>query len=203
MAGVSSMAGAMNEPIIGWEHFACGCPLSHKRAGKRVCAHCFPDPTWPGEVRALIHSIVEVRTDGEVSKGTTGERDKKRSEASLPGAGNHPGRVPAPCRWTRREEASVCGMRVLEALTSSGYLAEMVVRPLEEWYQVVLVDEGYELVLETDEQVQFIIDQARAAAVEAHDHSSRTNESRSKGTGAASRREGERCTQMPSGQSER
>src|SRR5258708_40248584 len=202
MARVSSMAGAMNEPIIGWEHFACGCPLSHKRVGKRVCAHCFPDPTWPEEVRSLIRSIVEVKTNGEVSKGTIGA-EETLSEASLPGAGNYPGHVPSFGKWTEREEAYVCGRRVLEALASSGYLAEMVVRPLEEWYQVVLVDEGYELVLETDEQVQFLIDQARAAAVEAHDHSSRTNEPRSKGTAAASRREGERWTQMPSGQSER
>jgi hypothetical protein len=44
----------------------------------------------------------------------------------------------------------------------------MVVRPREECYQVVLVDEGDELVLETDEQAQFIMEQAHAAAMESH-----------------------------------
>jgi hypothetical protein len=180
MARVSRLAGAMYEPIIGEEHLRCGCPLSHKQAGKRVCARCFPDPTWPEEVQALIHSIGAVRLDGHTPKGAAGEGDEMPSEGSPPTTGNHPGRVPAPCRWTEREEAYGCGVRVLEALASCGYSAEMVVRPLEEWYQVVLVDEGCELVLETDEQVQSLIEQMHIVAGEARTDVSRPHEPRSR-----------------------
>ncbi len=169
MARVSRMAVAMNEPIIWGEHLACGCSLYHKQAGKAVCALCFPDPAWPEEVRALIHSIVAARTSGGISKGATGAGDKKvsQTEERPPEGRSNPRHVPATSRWTEREEAYVCGVRVLEALASSGYTAEMMVRPLEEWYQVVLVDEDCELVLETAEHVQCIIEQAHATALKA------------------------------------
>jgi hypothetical protein len=160
IARVSSMAGAMNEPLIGEEHLLCGCPLSHKLAGKRVCAHCVPNPIWPEEILELLHSIVEVRTDGETSEGT------KREQENLSGAANNPEDLSSHARWTEREEAYRWGKWVLVSLISSGYTAEMVVRPQEEAYQVVLVDNGCELILETEAQAQFLIEQAHANMVQ-------------------------------------
>lgn len=75
IARVSSVVGAMNEPLIGEEHILCGCPLSHKLAGKRVCAHCFPNPIWPEEILELLHSIVERGADRKISEDA--ERENK------------------------------------------------------------------------------------------------------------------------------
>lgn len=99
---------AMDEPVIWWEHLACGCPLYHKREGKVMCALCFPHPAWPAEVRALIASTVETSGGGEKSRVNSCE---KRSDRTL---------LPKTGRWTKREEASLSGARVLEMLASSG-----------------------------------------------------------------------------------
>lgn len=56
----------IQEPAVLWEHVLCGCPLYHKRNGKEVCALCSPDPDWPEEVMALLHSIVEAKAGAEV-----------------------------------------------------------------------------------------------------------------------------------------
>lgn len=165
MARVLSMGCALNGPSIGFEHLACGYPLYHTRAGTRVCARCFPDPAWPEEVHALIHSIGEASPDGGTS-----EEDEQPFERHFPGAGQHRRRIPAPGTWAERGEAHAWGVRVLETLASSGYIAEMVVRPLKEHYQVVLLDEGCELILETAEQAQFLMEQASAAALKAREH---------------------------------
>jgi hypothetical protein len=149
-----SMGVIMNEPMIGSEHLLCGCPLSHRRTGQRVCAHCVPDPGWPEEVHALIHSIVEKSAGGKTRK-RIGKDDE-----NFPGVENEREVLPAHGRWTEREEAYAWGKWVLKSLADSGYLAELVIRPQEDTYQVVLVDDDYEMVLETGEQAQALLAQA-------------------------------------------
>ena len=50
--------------------------------------------------------------------------------------------------WPEREEAYTYGVRLLEAMTTNGYLVEVRLRLTGSWYQVVLIGEDCELVLE-------------------------------------------------------
>lgn len=161
------MAVVIHDPMVWSEHLLCGCPLYHKRTGKTVCAHCFPDPTWSEEVRAFIHTIIEPCTGGRRSEEAAGESSRRAAEANISEKEGSPSQVPGPDGWTEREHAYAWGARVLKELARSGYIAEMRVRPLEERYQVVLADGACEIVLETAEQGQFLIEQAHALAVKA------------------------------------
>lgn len=61
--------------------------------------------------------------------------------------------------WARREAAHVWGEQLLEALITAGYEAEVRVHLEGPWYQLVLAGEGCEYVLDTPQQVQYVIDQ--------------------------------------------
>jgi hypothetical protein len=61
--------------------------------------------------------------------------------------------------WARREAAHHWGEQLLEALLTAGYEAEVRVHLEGQWYQLLLVGEGCEWVLETPQQVQLVIEQ--------------------------------------------
>ncbi|HEU5379400.1 MAG TPA: hypothetical protein VFV38_28590 [Ktedonobacteraceae bacterium] len=58
-------------------------------------------------------------------------------------------------------------MYILEQLVANGYPVEVRGRVAGEWYQVVVVDEEEELVLQTPEQVAFVLAQAQTGACSA------------------------------------
>lgn len=160
---LSRMAVVLHEPIVWWEHLGCGCPLYHTRAGQAVCALCFPDPTWSEEVRALLHTIVEPRFSLEVIHESGQERSEKLFEEEMPASVCA---ERATDSWTEREDAYAWGVYVIEALAAIGYTAEITVRGIEERYQVLLRSEGYEIALETPQQVQLVLEQVSRAALE-------------------------------------
>lgn len=65
----------------------------------------------------------------------------------------------------RREEAHAWGEDLLGVLIASGYEAEVRVHLEGQCYQLILIGKGCELVLETSEQVQFVIKQAQSGAL--------------------------------------
>lgn len=158
-----TMGVVIHDPIIWHEHVVCGCPLSHRQAGHDVCARCSPDPGWPGQVQALIRSIVQPRVARtlsqwarEVERLAGGQESARQGQSAL-----------SQCRWSTREEAYAWGVYVLERLVADGYPVEVRGRVTGEWYQVVVVDEEGELVLQTPEQVAFVLDQAHTGACSA------------------------------------
>lgn len=163
-AQLSRMAVAINDPIIWSEHITCGCLLFHKQAGKDVCALCSPDPTWSEEVRRLISSLVERQSSAETTSEPGHETGTQYPDEALSKGG---GSGQDACPWTEREDAYAWGMYLLEALAASGHTAEMEVRASEEWYHVILRSAGCEVIMDTPEQVQVVLeevaDDARAA----------------------------------------
>lgn len=157
---LSHIAIPIQGPIILWEHVVCGCPLYYQNRGKEVCALCFPDPDWPGEVLGLLHSIVE----GETATSNESERTED--------AGGHATNRMAveveeeqsswsrAAGWSEREEAYTYGVRLLEVMKTHGYLVEVRLRLTGSWYQVVLIGEDCKLVLESPEHVEYVVEQA-------------------------------------------
>ncbi len=161
LAHLLSRAVPIQEPIILWEHLACGCPLYHTRAGKEVCARCFPDPLWSEEVLALIRSIVEAQASVGPAKETTAGAHE-HMPGGLPNASEDDQHSsPETAGWTEREEAHAHGVRLLQALMMNNYRADVRVRFTSERHQVVLVGEGCELVCVLPEHIEYVIAQAQ------------------------------------------
>ena len=155
------MAVPIQGPIILWEHLTCGCPLHHQRAGKEVCALCFPDPTWPEEVLILLHSIVEGKTV------TSGEHEKIEGtylpapDETVTKTEGRQQFLGEATEWTEREKAYAYGVHLLEAMTRNGYVVEVRLRPVGSRYQLVLKGADGELVCEKPKQVEYLIEQAQ------------------------------------------
>ncbi|HEU5376969.1 MAG TPA: hypothetical protein VFV38_16185 [Ktedonobacteraceae bacterium] len=152
------MAVPIQDASVLWEHVTCGNPLYHRPKGREVCALCFPDPEWPEEVLALLHSIVEhsdvAPSEGEgqnakrTSHAPSAEEEMTSSEAFDPG-------------WVDRDEAYAYAIRLLDTITDAGYVVEVFLELMGERYQVVVRGADGELVCENPEQIAYLMEQAQ------------------------------------------
>jgi hypothetical protein len=128
------------DPRVDGEHYACGCPLSYASTHplapmKRVCALCYPDPSWSDEVVALIRSIVV-------------------DQQELPGAG-----------WSDRTDAYIQAERLLQAIVDANYVGfEIKLSEGQDgrYFVVyrVLADGAEDIVLGDQVQIDYLIEQA-------------------------------------------
>jgi hypothetical protein len=151
------MALPIQEASVLWEHVTCGNPLYHRSKGREVCALCFPDPDWPEEALALLRSIVEEKREeedgSEATAGVSHMREERETctgeETQTPGD--------EMVGWTEREEAYSEAVRLLDAMTSNGYLVEVFLELIGDGYLVVVRGGDSELICERSEQVEDLI----------------------------------------------
>jgi hypothetical protein len=156
------MAVPIQDASVLWEHITCGNPLYHRSKGREVCALCFPDPQWPEEVLALLHSIVEhadVASSEAESKNAEGTSHAPSAEEAMTGLEAFgPG-------WVDRDEAYAYTIRLLNAMMDSGYVVEVFLELIGERYQVVVRGADGELICENPEQIASLMEQAQNGAL--------------------------------------
>lgn len=151
------MAVPIQDASVLWEHVTCGNPLYHRSKSQEVCALCFPDPDWPEEVLALLRSIVEEKREEEDGSEAAAwmapmqeGRETRTGEATQTPGDEVVG-------WTEREDAYAEAVRLLDTMTSNGYLVEVFLELIGDGYLVVVRGEDGELICERSAQVEDLI----------------------------------------------
>jgi hypothetical protein len=126
-----------------------------------VCALCFPDPAWPEEAIALLRSIVEEEREEEGGCETTTWMSPLLEDREASADEEAQLLEDEVVGWTEREDAYAEAVRLLDAMRGLGYVVEVFLELIGDWYQVVVRTGDRELICERPEQVEYLIGQAQ------------------------------------------